>query len=192
MTFQYFQEQMGRLRTEYGAKAFTPGREEIIYKAVRSLEPYQFEKICSHMISTQRIAPLPKDFVEAAMRERHHTGQQAQSPPYVVVCEWCNDGGIIEVMHKLSGEEYFARCGCTFGRDSIHRSLERFEWTGHMSNKFLLHKMAGERSERWKSCSFNPNSASDSLAAIRELWNAKLRRSAAFWNESSSGDGGAA
>jgi hypothetical protein len=192
MTPGCFLSQMAKLRTEFGAKAFTPGKEELVSKAVRSLPDASFEKIVNHFVATFRAAPLPRDFFEAAMKERAHLGHPKDTAPRKeIVCKWCVDGGVIEVLHKESGEEYFARCGCTSGENSIHTNLKRFIWAGYLANDFHVHQMMGERAMRWRPEAFNPKSAEESLRALRDIWRAKVKKSEAFWGERND-DGGAA
>jgi hypothetical protein len=193
MTHPLFQEQMARLRTEFGAKAFTPGREQIIAKACKNLPDANFIRIVDHMLTTQRYAPLPKDFAEAAMRERHHIGyddiDRRELPAIPIKCPWCVDGGVVEVMQKHTGEEYFARCGCSAGRDSMHQALEQFTWTGYRADEFLLHKMQGERAKRWKPAKFDAEKAHASLEHMRNVWREKMRKSKVLWGEQDNNGG---
>jgi hypothetical protein len=176
---------MAKLRTEFGPKAFTPERQDIIARAVRTLPDRNFEKIVQHFIANFRQAPLPRDFLEAAAKERVHLGEIKREwvPAPEPDCDWCNDGGVMEVEARQSGREYFIRCGCLAGHKSFRTDLPIWS-TETFGEYFKVHKMKGARALRWKSKNaFDPKAAIESLNDKVEEWKVKHQVSVIFWRE---------
>lgn len=185
MTDLEFDMAMRRVTETFPNKgAYTEERLKLIFKATRSLPAHAFNRIVDHFVANSRYAPLPKDFLEAAAKERVHLGEsirQWTSPP-PIACKWCNDGGVMEVEGKQTRNEYFIRCGCEAGRFSIHRDLPR--WTSsEFGQHFIAHAMFGERALRWKPKNFDPSDSVNSLHDKLEEWKLKLDLSKAFWRE---------
>jgi hypothetical protein len=180
---------MARLRENFGEAAFKPGREDLIGKAVRSLSDQSFEKIVSHFIANFRQAPLPKDFFEAAAKERIYTSTRSIPPPKPIDCHWCNDGGVIEVLHKETQKEYFMRCDCLEGAGSPCGRVKgsfRTEvpvWSKEYEREYVRFKFFGERALKWKpKRGFDPNDPQGSLKELVEIWSLKMRLSSIHFN----------
>lgn len=73
MTPDQFKFQMHRLEDTFGAKNFTMERLELIERFCMWMSLGQFSHICDHFISSFRYAPLPKDFKDAAIREKKNS-----------------------------------------------------------------------------------------------------------------------
>lgn len=71
MTLDQFKFQISRLESTFGERNFDTERLDLIMTSVMWMELGEFSKIVSHFIATFRSAPLPKDFKEAAMIQRH-------------------------------------------------------------------------------------------------------------------------
>lgn len=192
MTPIEFDMAMNDLAEAFPRAKYSASQRRTIFEKCEWMPYFSFKRIVNNFTLGARYAPTPKDFIDAAYKERQHHGfGKEEAPRKPIVCSYCNDGGVCEVMHKESGEEFFARCGCTLGEYSIHRELKRFEWTG-ADPAYLVHKMQGERAERWKPVAFNPSKAKESLEALADIWFAKVKRSRAHWAALELGDDGGA
>lgn len=72
MTPIHFNSEMGRIYSLFGDKFYPSERIKLIWHSVNRLPDESFTRIVDHLISSFRQAPLPKDFKEAAVAERHH------------------------------------------------------------------------------------------------------------------------
>lgn len=198
MTQHCFDTQMARLKETYGARTYGPGREELILKSTRHLHDYAFEKIVSRFIADSRQAPLPKDFIDAANRERGgHQRLLRDNVADPIRCEWCNDGGVIEVTHTADSKEYFMRCDCENHLPERERTWAKHfrtelpYWGGDMEKFFTRHKMYGPRALKWRPRRFDPGRILESTHDVVERWKLKLKVSAVFWRELERDSGGA-
>lgn len=66
-----FNAQISRLVATFNKSAFTDERITLIYKSVSGLKANEFGRIVDQFIANFRQAPLPKDFQEAANKERN-------------------------------------------------------------------------------------------------------------------------
>lgn len=67
---EFFKAQIQRLEKRFGEKYFSDDVLILIRKALQGLDNHHLLKITDHYLSTFRQAPLPKDFFEAAKKER--------------------------------------------------------------------------------------------------------------------------
>lgn len=70
MQHHEFMAHFDRLKENWGKNNFSPEKVAIIWKAVRDLEVEWFSRLVDRMVATVRQAPMPVDFMEAAMREK--------------------------------------------------------------------------------------------------------------------------
>ena len=70
MTFDDFQSQVDRLVKAYGAAAFSQERAHLIWRDVRPFSLVWLERVVDSLLATERQAPLPVKFAEAASIER--------------------------------------------------------------------------------------------------------------------------
>lgn len=183
MTQECFRVEMARLRDEFGAKHYTPNREDSIGRALISLPDTSVRRIVQHFVDSARYAPLPRDFQQAARAEQAQLGYaKIDKPQAPIECHWCNDGGVVEVERIKSGKEYFMRCTCEAGAKSM-RSDFPF-WSESFAPYFKLHKMFGQRALKWKPRKgFDTSDPIASLTEMAELWNDKVKISRVLWGE---------
>ncbi len=85
MNYDHFRAQMGKVARVFGEKYYTADRSKTIWNAVEHLSEAWFENLVNSMITTQRNAPLPIEFMEAAKRERRKHTSDCHQPDIV---EW--------------------------------------------------------------------------------------------------------
>jgi hypothetical protein len=66
----FFETQLARIANQYGPKALGEERVKIIWREVNQFTDRWFESLITEMIASCDRAPLPKQFSEAASRER--------------------------------------------------------------------------------------------------------------------------
>lgn len=66
ITTAEFTNQMERMFEQFGSKAFSSERNQLILREVSSLTAFQFKKIVDDFLMGSKFAPLPKDFRDAA------------------------------------------------------------------------------------------------------------------------------
>lgn len=76
-----FEGGMRSLISQFGDKAYSPGRVAVIYDEVRKLYPLQFKRMVRDFLSGFRYAPLPKDFRDAAgpYLSQNHAAEKTES-----------------------------------------------------------------------------------------------------------------
>lgn len=192
MTPIEFDQAMSRLTLSFPQSSYSGERLKLIWEKCSWMTARSFERIVGNFIAGNRYAPLPKDFIDAAIKERQALGERKDmAPPTPIACHWCNDGGVCEVMRKADGEEFFCRCGCQTGRDSIQQQLP--QWSSSMESEFLRHAMFGQRAQRWMpDKGFDSKRPEACLEFLRDKWREKAKRSAVMWAAREQDDGGAA
>lgn len=176
MTEIYFREQIGRLSSEW-PKSFSPEKQKLIAKALKDVPDYAVEKIVTHFLSTFRQAPLPKDFIDAALRETLGR-EQRRAEEYIdrePRCPKCWDCGVFEVQHDQTREIAFIRCSCLEGDKSFHQKLPQWD-AFTFGSEFTPLYMNDGRGGLWK-----PEQGMSGLDEKAALWKAKIEQSLEFW-----------
>jgi len=70
MTRLEFENEIRRLFSTFGEKAFTPERLQIIWKEVKDFEFTWMQRNITEILAGNERAPLPKDFAVLATKER--------------------------------------------------------------------------------------------------------------------------
>ena len=122
-----FRTQMERLEQTFGEKAFNKHRLALIQRTLYGLPFDSLRKIIDHMISSFRYAPLPKDFKEAASKERAALPKPKSDEVRVMTfdCDTCLDCGFNAV--RADGKYYFVRCRCDLGRATEFGFIPQWE-----------------------------------------------------------------
>lgn len=94
-----FTSQMKRLENTFGEKHFDIERLTLIRRHVFDLPIFNFARIVDHLISTMRLAPLPKDFKEAARAEKNHF-QDLRAVPEIMKPDFKGDGAFQRVLER--------------------------------------------------------------------------------------------
>jgi hypothetical protein len=139
MNLEEFQTQMSRLHATFGEKAYSNERTKLIYNALVKLSAKQFASIITHFLISFKTAPLPKDIIEAGMREYYrNVGIDDKFVRPENECHWCGDSGVNTLKKKIGGQKAFIRCHCEIGQ-KIFRGIrwEKFPmWNYSLSNIF--------------------------------------------------------
>lgn len=98
MNASHFDEQMKRLYSTFGEKSFSNERIRLIWNHVSDLPDNNFTRIVNHLLSTQRYAPLPKEFKEAAVAERKAMEGDKHSVPAIMTSNFKGDGSLQKVL----------------------------------------------------------------------------------------------
>lgn len=186
-----FDKAMMRLGASFPNAQYSGERLKLIWEKCEFMPARSFERIVGNFVSGSRYAPLPKDFIDAAIKERQHLGFAREiAPAAPIECDWCNDGLVMEIMRKDDGEEFFCRCECNLWP---HNSEKPRRWSSHTQlpiwakeaeRHFLPLKMFGERALRWKPPrGFDPRKPEESLKGMVERWQLKMRKSEQMWAE---------
>ena len=180
MRQEAFKKQMDRLVAVFGDKPFHQEKIKLIFGSVRSLPEDSFEAIVTHFLSTFRSAPLPKDFHEAAIKERNNMPKaRSEDPVEEELCKWCLNSGLMEIHHKQSEKDYLVRCGCEEGAASIHTKVPRWNKV-NMAEKFTA---VLAKPKKWAPDKFDPDRPMRSLQDRIELLAMKLELSRIFFEE---------
>lgn len=194
MTRHHFDRQMGRIYGVFSDKGFQDERLKAIWKVSEDLPELAFTKIVEHFISTFRQPPLPKDFIEAALRER--TGMRQRSFEEASAsrepgCQRCCDAGVHEIRHDMSGKIILVRCECDIGRDSFHQDLPR--WNALKFGKDFTPLFMGhaERYLIWKpDADWKPERGMTQLDEKIAIWKIVVNESRQFWRTFNTGESG--
>lgn len=185
MTPIEFDRAMERLGHSFPQANYSAERLKVIWEKCQWMPAHSFERIVGNFITGARYAPLPKDFIDASIKERQHLGEpRRESQPIPIVCQWCNDSGVNEIMRKSDGSEFFCRCDCMRSLERRHINLrpELPEWTEALAQEFLRHKFYGERALRWKpNIQLNQRNVANVIQATAKLWQKKLHASRVMW-----------
>lgn len=172
-----FDIEMGRLYGVFPRSNFSDERRKLIFYIVESLPASSFRRIVDHFIATFRQAPLPKDFIEAKVRENHNAPRQsgAYSPAPDPNCEKCYDSGILEIQHESGPDIYFCRCRCYAGHMTDHTELPMWTYDLHAKEFKPLYSSEG-RYKVWI--------PKDGISGLNEkvaIWKAQKKESLKFW-----------
>ncbi len=181
-----FDQEMARIYEVFKRTQYTAERTELIFKGLCNLPRESFRRIVTHFISTYKTAPLPKDFFEAAIRERNHIGFKKESKPREIWCKKCNDSGVVNVLHKASKKRLFMHCdgiqeNGTTCDDRNPWNLPR--WAPSLDTDFTFIPFFGEEALKWKPKKFSPARLEESLKDKVEEWKLMVRVSEQFWIE---------
>jgi hypothetical protein len=111
VTRDFFKTQINRLVTTYGDKAFSGPRIDLIWKVCHELSDDWFETLVNGFLLKSRNAPLPSEFIDAAViaKEKNKTRSTRHGS-----CNKCSGyGSYIEV---LNGLKYGFQCPCPAGK----------------------------------------------------------------------------
>ncbi len=176
MTHFEFEQAINRLKKTFPATQFGEERERLMFRAVASLPAENLNRIVDHFIATFRQAPLPKDFLEAAAKERIHLKPlRDQTPPPPPGCRLCLDSGIINVRYAKTRRDVFMNCNC--GAQSVR---DFPFWSREMESDFTLAPFSGRD---WAPKQASDKSFTESLKEKVEEWKLKLQISHGFWND---------
>jgi hypothetical protein len=184
MTTIEFDRAIDRLYREFPSAKLTAGKKEIIWNGCGHLPEFNFNKIVNHFIATFRQPPLPKDFLDAARAESARTKytHEPNAPAEPAKCDWCCDGGVMEVIAKHNKRTYFIRCECIEGAHSFRTEL--IQWHPLMSENFDRIDMKRDGYKKWKPrYKFNPDDPQGSLHDQVEIWKLQMKVSVAFWDD---------
>jgi hypothetical protein len=193
VTQEHYNAQMGRIYSLFGDKAFPAERLKIVWQTCKDLPDRSFTKIIDHFASSFRHAPLPKDFIEAAIRERAGMSPrrfEESAASHEPECNKCCDAGVFEVQHDKTRQIVFIRCDCEMGKDSIHRDFPQWNalkfgnqftpiFMGH-NQRYLIWKP----DEGWK-----PERGMGQLDEKIALWKIIVNESKDFWKACFEGGG---
>ena len=183
MTHEDFMALMNELYTTFGAKAYPTARTRLIWDLTKDLTQSQFSRVITHFTMQFRQAPLPKDFLEAAIRERNAKSSRSQSAdPYSPDCQKCLGAGVFEVRAKSQADLIFVRCNCADGKKSIHNFLpvwDAFTW----GKNFTPVYMGEGRHLDWK-----PRAGIAGLEEQARIWLNKIKQSQKFWSKNITGE----
>ena len=76
MTHEEFKKQFDRMVTEYGDKSYGPQKTALIWREVQALSMDWFSTTIDQLLATERYAPLPSAFADAASDERNRIYQK--------------------------------------------------------------------------------------------------------------------
>jgi hypothetical protein len=185
MTDEFFRSQLIRVSEQFGAKAITAERSRMIWHVTKDLHEGAFMRIVDHFLASFRYAPLPKDFIEAALRERAGMSQarfQEQSSSREPQCNKCCDAGVFEVSHDMSGKIVFVRCSCDAGKDYYQCDIP--QWNAFkIGNEFTpLYMGDNQRYLIWKpDGGWKPGQGMSQLNEKTLMWKSKMKESREFW-----------
>jgi|GEM_PF-4418450 len=185
MTEDFFKTKMSVIAAEFGGKPFTAERFRMIWHVLKDLPENSFSKIVNHFLSTFRQMPLPKDFIDAAIRERSGVKNRTfndEGESREPQCQKCCDCGLFEVQQDRTKLIALVRCSCETGANSIHRDLPR--WDPFTMGRFFspLHMGQNSRHLIWRpDIPVNPRDIMGSLEEKMKIWKLKIRESLEFW-----------
>jgi hypothetical protein len=111
-----FDQALNQLRSEFKSGAYTANRVEMIWNHVRDLQFHEFQRIVNHFIATRRQhdPPLPKDFADAARKEREAKPKpRVVSEPHATKCSTCRDIGVVRMLRDDLST--LGKCSCSQG-----------------------------------------------------------------------------
>lgn len=107
-----FDKNIIKLQETFGEKAFSSGRVEIIWDAVKDLNDDWFNKQVKKFLSMSKNSPLPEDFIDAAAKERNPKQELIKSE-----CHICDTYGAV-LRDDANGIMYAWRCvSCEAGKN---------------------------------------------------------------------------
>jgi hypothetical protein len=176
MTLADFDREMKPLEERWKSAFPNPVRTRI-YSFVRDLGPISFQRIVRSMLDTQRVAPLPKDFLEAAGNERKKSFDRKPTQEFKPIdpnCHFCGDLGVI----KAIGEDFNELMMCECNESDDYRAPKNTWKIPTWSREYRREKCPKD----W----FVPDKGSDLIGAIQnkaELWKARIEIAEQFWHQ---------
>lgn len=128
-----FNEQVNRLRSVYGDKAYPDERVRLLWREVGSLSSAWFESAVSGLIQSCRQAPLAHEFSPMISDERERVYRKQKEKELVTreitsySCEYCKDMGVfLCIKNDDRSVPYVFRCHCARGRSDLRRKIPHY------------------------------------------------------------------
>ncbi len=177
MTDEQFKLQIDRLKIAFGDKAFDAQRLFLIRNSLRSVTYEEFQRIVNRFMATKKPndPPLPKDFMESAVR-RAETKWQEREAKHEMRCLNCIDVGVVRV--DVDGYETLAIC------DAIDSRGEKCGQGAWQSWKLPFANGAKTKALDWRE--FKPKEFTGKLSQLRERtlwWREKVKTAEEFWSQ---------
>lgn len=142
MTGEFFSDQMIKLTETFGKGAYSPPRVNAIWAAVKNSPEAWFASVVDNMIGSLRQAPLPADFIEACMHQRHKAASEEIQNRDIKAewdkptnCTYCKDSGVFLCSHRQKPGPWAFRCACPKGRADLRTAIPFFV-QGHHDQGF--------------------------------------------------------
>ena len=131
MNISEFKSQIDRLKSVYGERSYPEEREEIIWREMRYLLAFEFERIVSELIGTNATAPMLTKFREAKFdlgRKNAGTDDKELSAWIDAQpnCSLCNKTGAVLAKRKADMYQFAFMCSCALGQRK-HPRLPRWD-----------------------------------------------------------------
>lgn len=130
MTDTCFQEEITKLKTIYGEKAYPTERIKLIRREMQRFDDHEFRQIVDELIATCGSAPLLDKFravagnVVSKQPELQKSDYWENVQP---VCGDCKNRGVVRAVHRVNGNDYAFRCPCVSG-DKRNANFTRWSW----------------------------------------------------------------
>lgn len=184
MTDEQFKLQVDRLKVAFGEKAFDTQRLFLIRQSLRSMSYDEFQRIVNRFMSTKKPndPPLPKDFMESAMR-RQEIKWQEREEEYQVRCLKCLDVGVLKI--EIDGLGTLAICDFP-DRDGLTCGQGAWQpWRLSRASESPTSKPQPLPWQEFKTPAFNGK-----LGQLKEKmfwWREKVRVAEEFWKSKQGG-----
>lgn len=126
-----FQYQIRRLQEQFGNQNYSQERIKLIWREVKDIEPFWFEKTVDRFIGECRQAPLLPEFRDAiAVLRETHRPKQSFGPANIETvssCSNCKGNGIFVCGLKEASGLWAFRCHCSLGERDQRKLIPQFK-----------------------------------------------------------------
>lgn len=127
MLLNEFNEQVDRLKTVYGEKAFPEERVKVFWDMFKGENKTVFERSISNIIAKSYTAP-PADKIRIAVTELREKLIQKNRQEYNWDCSWCGTSGFVIVVSQDDPlKEGCMKCKCEFADLFARARLEVYD-----------------------------------------------------------------
>ena len=124
ITTEFFTNEVSKLIDQFGSNKFSVRKTQLIYMAIKKLEPSELAKIIDDVVGNMKFAPTVSE-----IRDKAREYLQGKIGDDMQPCYTCNAMGIVNVRRK-TGEvgEYAFSCTCPNG--------DKFQYLPKWQDKF--------------------------------------------------------
>lgn len=132
---------MNSLRDYYGAKAYPPKTESVIWRIVSHISRSEFEQVISSLVEEHKLPPAPAQVKKAALpylrRAEEARRRQAVANANQERCKVCGDSGMLLAL-KRTEPDYEYSFACPYCRAADARQLRGIPtWSEDLKADFI-------------------------------------------------------